>query len=146
MTKISPIFPGAEKPDAPQTSFRMEGTLDNPSITHSAVAAFFIRLMDDDRLQFFLAQHLAKDILLAEVRRRDLVEPLMNCKELAQALGITQHGLYKRLQHNELDIPYVPIGQGGGYKFDPRDVREFIRKRKIHPVVKPASLRRRAGL
>lgn len=121
-------FPGAEEPEAPQT------------------ADFFIRLMDDDRLQSFLAQHLAKDILLSEIKRRELIEPLMNCKDLAQVLGITLQGLYKRIQHNELGIPYVPIGQGGGYKFDPRDVRDFIRKRKIHPVVKPASLRKKAGL
>ena len=142
-------FPGAACGAAPQTSFRMEGTPpDSPSITHSEIseiAAFFIRLMADDRLQSFLAQHLAKDVLLMEVKRRDLVEPLMSCKEVAQTLGITHHGLYKRIQHNELGIPYVLIGRGGGYKFDPRDVREFIRKQKIHPVMKPASLRRKAA-
>lgn len=109
------------------------------------VAAFFIEMMDDDRIQSMFVQHFTKDVLLAEVRRRDLIEPLMSCKELAQTLGITHHGLYKRIQHNELGIPYVPIGRGGGYKFDPRDVREFIRKKKIHTIVKPESLRRKAA-
>jgi len=78
---------------------------------------------------------------------RELAEPLLSCKDLAQILGITHHGLYKRLQHNEMDIPYIPLGRGKGYKFDPRDVRDFIRKQKIYPVVRPVSLqkRRRAG-
>jgi hypothetical protein len=103
---------------------------------------FFIKFIDDDeRLQSFLVQHLAKDVLLAEVRRRDLIEPLMSCGELAQTLGITCHGLYKKIQHNDLEIPYVPLGRGGGYKFDPKDVKEYIRKKKIYPVVRPQSLR-----
>ena len=143
------VYPGADERPAPHsTSLTAEESLpaQGPSDANlEQTGAFFLQLMQDDQLQGFLVKHFAKDVLLSEINRRGIIEPLMSCKEFADVLGITHHGLYKRLQGNTLDIPYVPIGQGGGYKFDPRDVREFINKKKIRPVVKPESLRRKVS-
>lgn len=143
------VYPGADKRPAPHsTSLTAEESLpaQGPSAANpEQTGAFFLQLIQDDRLQSMLVKHFAKDVLLSEIRRRDLIEPLMGCDEFARILGISLQGLYKRLQHKTLAIPYVPIGQGGGYKFDSRDVREFIKKQKIHPIVKPERLRRKVA-
>lgn len=105
---------------------------------------FFSHFLEDEGLQAFLLKGISRGVIEREMQRRGMVEPLMSAQQLADVLGLKAQGLYKKLQHSELDIPYVPIGQGGGYKFDPRDVREFIRRRKVHPVCKPINLKRRA--
>lgn len=108
------------------------------------ILEFFRQLSIDETLQTQLITTFPIDVIRQEViRRGGTVEPLLNTAQLAGVLGLQLQGLYKKLQNNELGIPYVPIGQGRGYKFDPRDVREYIRKKKIHPIVRPASLRRK---
>jgi hypothetical protein len=108
------------------------------------ILEFFRQLAIDETLQAQLLTTFPMDVIRQELQRRGgTVEPLLNTEQLAGVLGLQLQGLYKKLQNNELGIPYVPIGRGRGYKFDPRDVRAYIQKKKIHPIVRPASLRRK---
>jgi hypothetical protein len=117
-------------------------------VTAEDFIKFFKDVCEDESLQMRLIQHFDHDVLEKEMRRREMIEPLMTVRDIARTLGLSEscEGLYKMLQKKELDIPYVPLGRGGGYKFDPRDVREWIRKKKIYPIKRPDSLRRRRAL
>ena len=106
----------------------------------SDIREFFLSLSTDAKLQTMLIKHFDRDVLVMEISERGIIEPLMNCEQLAKVLDISLEGLYKKLQKNELGIPYFPIGRGGGYKFDPRDVKEYIKKHKVYPIVRQKSL------
>lgn len=116
-----------------------------PLITAQDFINFFREVCEDEFLQMKLIRHFDRDVIEKEMRRRGMVEPLMSVKDLARTLGLSEtcNGLYKKLQANELGIPYVPMGRGGGYKFDPRDVRDFIRNNKVVPLRRPESLKRK---
>lgn len=141
---------GAAYSTAPETHPGGDGTTPRspsppPLITAQDFINFFREVCGDEFLQMKLIQHFDRDVIEKEMRRRGMVEPLMTVKELAKVLGLseTAQGLYKKIQSNDLGIPYVPMGRGGGYKFDPRDVRDFIQKNKIHPIRRPDSLKGR---
>ncbi|MEW6485777.1 MAG: helix-turn-helix domain-containing protein [Pseudomonadota bacterium] len=116
-----------------------------PLITAQDFLRFFWEFCTDDSIQEKLIQHFNRDVIAREMRRRNMIEPLMTVKDLAKVLGLseTAQGLYKKIQANDLGIPYVPMGRGGGYKFDPRDVRDFIERSKVYPIRRPDSLRGR---
>ncbi|MEW6115613.1 MAG: hypothetical protein AB1553_01775 [Nitrospirota bacterium] len=108
----------------------------------SMVADILLRLAQNESLQTVLIQHFFSDVILQELQRRGIVEPLMDIEDLAKTLNLTTEGIYKKIQNEELGIPFINKGRWGGYKFDPKDVREAIRKAKVHPIVRPASLKR----
>lgn len=116
-----------------------------PIITAQDFISLFKELCEDEFLQMKLIQHFDRDVIEKEMRRRGMVEPLMTVRDLARTLGLSEtcYGLYKKLQSNELGIPYITLGRGGGYKFDSKDVAKWIEANKKRPIVRPESLRGR---
>ena len=72
-----------------------------------------------------------------------MMKPLLNAVQLAEILGLTLEGLYKKIQQNALGIPYIPRGKFGGYRFEQKDVQEAIRNNKVNPPRKPQRLMKR---
>ncbi len=105
------------------------------------VLAFFNSLTPE--LQARIVRLFDTDVIETEMLRRGSVEPLLSCEQLALILDLSVDGLYKKLRRNELGIPFLPLGKGGGYRFDPKDVRGFINRVKVRPVQKPMRLRQR---
>jgi hypothetical protein len=116
-------------------------------LTIDEMRQLLIALLQDEQMQAILIQHFMPDVIIAELRRRRMPEPLLSTEDLAEILGITINGLYKKIQRDEIGIPYLPIGQGRkqGRRYDPRDVRAYIEKKKIHVVERPESLKRVKG-
>jgi hypothetical protein len=133
-------------PPLPSGAPQGEGLSGSPSpdflMSTSEVTDVLLRLAQSEALQQLLVKHFFHEVILSEVQRRNMVEPLMGVEELAQTLGMTVQGLYKKIQANDLGIPFIDRGRWGGYRFDPADVREAIRKSKLRPLVRPASLKR----
>jgi hypothetical protein len=107
------------------------------------VKEFFLYLIQDETMQNFLIRHFCHSVVEGEMSRRKSIETLLCCDDLAKILNISTQGLYKKLQNNDLDIPYIPLGRGGGYRFNPIDVKEWLTKNKKRPVKRPDSLKRR---
>jgi excisionase family DNA binding protein len=53
---------------------------------------------------------------------------LLTVKETADWLGCSEANVYSLLEKGEL--PYVSVGRRKGYRIDPTDIAEFIRRRK----------------
>ncbi|GER92298.1 hypothetical protein A45J_0013 [hot springs metagenome] len=105
---------------------------------------YFTVLSQDEKMQEILIQHFHPDVIMSEMKRRRMPPPLLSTADLAQILRVSVYDIYRKQQNNELGIPYIPLGQGRkqGKKYDPRDVEEYIRKKKISVVARPESLKR----
>jgi len=134
----TPLSSATNPPSSPFTKGGME--------EFEEVSQFFKSLIQDEVVQRHIIQLLPHDVLLSEIGRRKMIEPLLNTEQVAEILDLSIQGLYKKLQNHELGIPYVPLGRGGGYKFDPKDVREYIEKKKVHPVKRPDSFKKKVGI
>ena len=53
---------------------------------------------------------------------------LLTIKQAAERLNCSESTVYGHIEDGEL--PVVPVGRSKGYRIDPRDIEQFIEKRK----------------
>ena len=54
---------------------------------------------------------------------------LLTVAEVADQLSVSASLVYLLVQRGEL--PYIPVGTSKAYRFDPADITEYIRSRKV---------------